>query len=395
MESITINRCDFGVPYDHLPIGVMALTRDRRVTIWNQQMETWSGVPRSGIINRTLSEVFTNFDDGKVAERLRELFDAGWDAALPAQFDGEVVPLTLPDGSERTQETTVVSICGTSEERWALFAIQDVSDLTQQILTLQTLHQDSLLATDRAEAAKRLAEQRNEQLAELSRDLEQFAYLASHDLQEPLRTIDSFSTFLQADLGEDLPDAAARDLEYIVAAAARMRRLIDDLLALSRVSRSEMTWSRIDLKECVDEALNLLEHSVRERKPTILGGESLPAVIGDRELLTQLLQHVLSNAMKFSDPSRPCVITVSAERDNAKWLIKMSDNGIGIPEQHLNKVFAPFQRLHGPGQYPGSGMGLAICKRVVERHGGALWAAPNDTVGSCFQFTLPDRTEQP
>lgn len=395
MGSIAPNRCDFDTPYDHLPVGVMALSKDRRVTIWNRQMENWSGVPRSSIINRTLPEAFNDFDDGNVSERLGRLFDAGTTRSLPAQFEGNVIPLSLPDGSERSQQSTVKLIRGADDASWALFAIQDVSDLAQQLEVLRVSHEESVRAIDRAEAAQRLAERRNEQLAELNRDLEQFAYLASHDLQEPLRTLTSFSTFLQADLGEDLSEEAARDLEHIVAAAGRMRRLIDDLLALSRVSRSEMSWSRTSLKECADDALELLEHRVSACKPTIAGIESLPTVMGDRRLLTQVLEHVLSNAMKFSDPSRPCVITVSAEHGDSKWLIKTFDNGIGIPEQYLSKVFAPFQRLHGADKYPGSGMGLAICKRAIERHGGALWATPNDAVGSCFQFTLPDRQEQP
>lgn len=396
MESIAVDRRNFDTPYDHLPLGVMALTRDRRVMIWNQQMESWSGVPRSSIINRTLPELFRNFDDGRVSERLAVLFEAGASVALPIQFDGNVVPLKkLPDGRERKQDATVVSISVTDKARWALFAIQDVTDVNQKILNLRSLNEKSVQATSRARAAKRLAERRNQQLAELNRDVEQFAYLASHDLQEPLRTLTSFSSFLQSDLGEDLPEAAARDLQHIVAAANRMRRLIDDLLELSRVSSSEMEWSRISLKECVADALGLLEHRVRECKPSILGVDSLPFVMGDRRLLIQVLQHLLSNAMKFNDPSRPCVITVSAEREEGRWLIKTIDNGIGIPEQFLSKVFAPFQRLHGADKYPGSGMGLAICRRVIDRHGGSLWATPNDTVGSCFQFTLPDRQEQP
>jgi signal transduction histidine kinase len=169
-----------------------------------------------------------------------------------------------------------------------------------------------------------------------------------------------------------------------------MRRLIDDLLALSLVSRSEMSWSRTSLRVCVADALELLNDRVAECTPTIAGADSLPPVRGDRKLLTQVFQHLLSNAMKFADALRPCVIDLSAEHDGSGWLIKTRDNGIGIPEQYLTKIFAPFQRLHGADKYPGSGMGLAICKRAIERHGGALWAVPNESVGSCFQFTLPD-----
>jgi len=252
------------------------------------------------------------------------------------------------------------------------------------------MREHSIQQTIRAEEAKLLAERRNEQLAEVNGELEQFAYLASHDLQRPLRTLTSFSTFLQADLGDEMPEAARRDLEYIVTAAARMRRLIDDLLALSRVSRSETCRSQTSLKECAEEALEMLESRVAEVAPTIVGLETLPTVTGDRRLLTQVFQNLLSNAMKFKDQSRSLEIRISAEYDGARWLIKTADNGIGIADQHLTKIFAPFHRLHGSDKYPGSGMGLAICKRTVERHGGSVWAVRNTDFGSCFAFMLPD-----
>lgn len=393
MEAATLNRSDLGTFYDLLPIGVMALTRDRRVTIWNRQMENWSGVPRAGMIDRTLGDAFSNFDDVALSIRLSAVFDMGAPVALCGQ--SLALPLRLTYGRDRIQQAAVVPIQGTDGARWALFAIQDVTDLALQIEGLRSLKKESILEANRSEEAKRLAERNSARLDELNRDLEQFAYLASHDLQEPLRTFTSFSTFLQSDLGEDLPEAAARDLEHIVAAATRMRRLIDGLLALSRVSRTEMLRSQISLPACVADALKLLEDCVAQRKPTIVGVDGLPAVYGDRRLLTQVFQHLLGNAIKFSDSSRPCVIEVSAERDGAGWLVKTKDNGIGLAEAYTTKIFAPFHRLHGADKYPGSGMGLAICQRAIERHGGAVWAVPNETVGSCFQFTLPDRQDQP
>lgn len=392
MEATALNRSDAESVHDTLPIGVMALTRDRRVAIWNRQMERWSGVPRAGILGRMLGEAFPGFDDAVLSQRLSAVFDCG----TPIELAGPslALPLLLPDGRVRPQQVAVAPMLAANGAAWALFAIQDVSDLTEQIQALHGSAEESVLAASRAEVAMRLTEQRNERLIALNQDLEQFAYLASHDLQEPLRTLTSFSTFLQSDLGDDLPEAAARDLGHIVAASARMRRLIDGLLALSRVSRSEMSWSPTSLRDCVAEALESLEATVAERQPTIVGVGGLPTVRGDRRLLTQVFRSLLSNAMKFTDASRPCVIDVSAERDGAGWLVKTKDNGIGIAEQYLTKVFAPFQRLHSADKYPGSGMGLAICKRAVERHGGAVWALPNETVGACFQFTLPDRRDQ-
>lgn len=351
-------------------------------------MEGWSGVQRSNVLDRTLAELFSGLDQVALTEGLNSVFDHGTPVALRSQSSGSVLPLRGPDGRERAQQAVATPIAGPDGDRWALIAIQDVSDLTAQIRALQTSRDDAAQAANRAE-------RRNEQLTEANRDLEQFAYLASHDLQEPLRTLTCFSEFLSSDLEGDLPEAAARDLEHIVAAATRMRLLIDDLLALSRVSRSEISWSATSLTRCVTEALQSLHDDVNEVKPTIVGADTLPTVMGDRGLLTQVFLNLLSNAMKFSDPSRPSVILLSAQHDGNHWLIKMRDNGIGVSEEYLTKIFAPFQRLHGADKYPGSGMGLAICKRAIERHGGAASVVPNEPVGCCFQFTLPDSQERP
>jgi signal transduction histidine kinase len=393
MEVTKLNRNDLNALYDCLPIGVMALTRDRRVTVWNRQMTSWSGVPRSSIIDRTLGEAFSELDNGALYGPLQAVFDTGTPTTLSVTALGQSIPLRCPGGSGRTQQATVVPIQGADGASWALFAIPGAADLNGQKQSVETSKEDPAFAARQADEVERLAERHKEQLAELNRELEQFAHLASHDLQEPLRTLTSFSAFLKSDLGEDLPEAAARDLEHIVAASARMRRLIDGILALSRVSRCEMTWTPTPLSACVAEALTLLEDRIAESQPTIAIADDLPTVRGDRRLLTQVFENLMNNAMKFADASRPPQIQVSAERVNDGWLVKTADNGIGIAEAYATKIFAPFQRLHGPDKYPGSGMGLAICKRVVERHGGAIWTAPNEPHGSCFQFTLPDRQD--
>ena len=322
------------------------------------------------------------------------MFDVGAPVVLSAQFHGQVIPLRFPDGRNRIHQATVTSIPAPEGGCWALFVIHDVTDLTLQVQAFRSMREQAVKATNRAQAAKQLAERRNEQLAEVNRDLEQFAYLASHDLQEPLRTLTSFSTFLRADLGEDLPVAAANDLEHIGSAATRMRRLIEDLLALSRVSRSEMSWSKTSLQSCLAEALDALAVRVGESGTSVRGGEDLPAVVGDRRLLTQLLQNLLGNAMKFADASCPPVIEIASSRLSNGWQISVSDNGIGISEQYFAKVFAPFQRLHGADKYAGSGMGLAICKRAVERHGGTIWTEAQEQGGACFKFTLMDEHDE-
>lgn len=375
--------------YDYLPIGVMALNQQRRIKIWNRSMESWSGLSRAETYDRTLTEVFESFDDSKYSERLEEVFNAGAPVILSAPFHGRLVPLTLPDGRDRIQQTTIIPIPAPRGGRWALFAIQDVTDLAAQLKKIRQMKEQAVQAAKRAEEAKALAERRGDQLIAVNRDLEQFAHAASHDLQEPLRTLVSFSTFLKEDLGGDLPEAAQRDLEHIGEAAARMKRLITDLLALSRVSRGELEQSTVPLQECVSESLAALDVRLRECGAEIVGIEALPSVIGDARLLRQVFQNLLGNALKFVEEGCTPHIEVSASRAGSEWLVEVRDRGIGIEEKYLTRIFAPFQRLHGVDRYPGSGMGLAICQRTVERHGGKIWAEANPEGGSSFRFTLP------
>ena len=217
---------------------------------------------------------------------------------------------------------------------------------------------------------------------------EQFAYAASHDLQEPVRTLVSFSSFLRDDLGDELSPEAATDLQHITKAARRMQCLVKDLLALSRASRSALQMSQVALEDCLSDSLDALRERVKETGARV-EQEQLPVVSGDRRLLTQLFQNLLSNAMKFQSGEEAPAITIAARQQDSMWLVDVKDNGIGIEQEYADQIFAPFKRLHGLGDYEGSGVGLAICKRAVERHGGRISVESEPGDGSCFQFTLP------
>jgi light-regulated signal transduction histidine kinase (bacteriophytochrome) len=249
----------------------------------------------------------------------------------------------------------------------------------------------------RREAARELEryaaelERANESLRHRNRELDEFAHLASHDLKEPLRAILTFSQLLEQDLGGRLPSDARRDLEFITNSAGRMQQLINDLLALSRAGRADMRQSAVPLRRCVDAALEALSIRISETGAEIMIGE-LPEVTGDATMLTQLYQNLTGNALKFIVPGRPPRIQIVADQNENGWLFTVEDNGLGIKPEYLEKIFQPFRRLHAGPEHEGTGIGLAICRKVVERHGGRIWADSHPGEGSRFHFTIGEAT---
>jgi signal transduction histidine kinase len=253
-------------------------------------------------------------------------------------------------------------------------------------------------------ARKRLAEQAqvlDQQAAELRRsnaELEQFASVASHDLQEPLRKVASFCQLLEKRYSDKLD---ARGLEYVgfaVDGAKRMQMLINDLLVFSRVGRPGATYATVELDSALDAALANLAAAVEESSAEIVRSRRLPSVRGERTLLVMLWQNLIANAVKFRRDDRAPRIVIDCQhnggdRDN-EWLLSVSDNGIGIAEEFADKVFVIFQRLHGRDAYTGTGIGLALCKKIVEQHGGNIWVDTSYTEGTRFRFTMPTAVDQ-
>jgi two-component system sensor histidine kinase/response regulator len=244
------------------------------------------------------------------------------------------------------------------------------------------------------EQSHRAIELRTADLQRKNQELDEFNYVASHDLQEPVRKLISFSKLLSQDVGEtNLNERARRDLQFIVGAAVRMRDLIQDLLALSRAGRAAMKVELTSLDDCVNTALDTLDVRVRESQATI-DREELPEVVADKTLLTQLYQNLLGNALKFTLAGRPPRIRLSAARHGDVWELAVEDNGIGIKSEYTDRIFKAFQQLHGRGEYEGTGIGLAICRKAVERHGGEIWVESQPGEGSRFKFTLPLHPEK-
>ena len=248
--------------------------------------------------------------------------------------------------------------------------------------------------SDRKRAEEQLA-QHAEQLKKSNRELEQFAYVASHDLQEPLRMVASYLQLLQRRYEDQLDEKANRFIEYAVDGAARMKRLINDLLAFSRVGTHGKPLEPTSLDAALKMALRNLELASEDAGAVITRPASaLPVVLGDAGQLEQLFQNLLSNALKFCSDAAPQV-NITLERQDGQHVIAISDNGIGIAPEHFERIFAIFQRLHSIDQYAGTGIGLAVCKKIVERHQGSIWVESKPGEGSTFFFSLPIITNNP
>lgn len=218
-------------------------------------------------------------------------------------------------------------------------------------------------------------------------DLEQFAYVASHDLQEPLRMVSSYIQLLRQRHGDKLDPNAQEYLTFALDGATRMQQLIVDLLAYSRIGRQGKQFADVDLNQVLDRALANLKVVIEESGAEILRAP-LPKIHGDLTLLTQVFQNLLGNALKFRGEARPAIeITVSPQ--GREWQFAISDNGIGIAPQDFERVFVVFQRLHNRNTYPGTGIGLSVVKKIIERHGGRIWVESALGKGTTFHFTLP------
>ncbi|MEU2037226.1 sensor histidine kinase [Nocardia niwae] len=251
------------------------------------------------------------------------------------------------------------------------------------------------LESSRAQEAT-LAEQKTDldlQAVELRRsnaELEQFAYVASHDLQEPLRKVASFCQLLEKRYGDKLDERGKQYIDFAVDGAKRMQVLINDLLTFSRVGRITDRTEPTGLGQSLDKALTNLSAVIEDTATCIRRPDELPEIVGDPTLLTMLWQNLIANAIKFREPDRAPEIEITCEsaEDGSGWLLSVSDNGIGIAPEFAEKVFVIFQRLHNREEYSGTGIGLAVCKKIVEYHGGRIWIDTDYTAGARFYFTL-------
>jgi two-component system, chemotaxis family, sensor kinase Cph1 len=293
------------------------------------------------------------------------------------------------------------------KDMWATLLRGDVwrSHLTNKRKDGSLYHEDANIAPVRNEQGKitsfvsvktditdllesqRYLEEMNAELSRSNTELEQFAYVASHDLQEPLRSVSSCMQLLEKRYLGKLDERADEFIRHAVEACQRMRNLIDGLLSLSRVQAASNKLVATDTREILDQVCANLAHSIKESSARI-GHDPLPVVSANPQMLVHLFQNLISNALKFSG-GLPPVVHVHAQREEDHWLFSVSDQGIGIEQNYFDRIFHLFQRLHTREEYSGTGLGLAICLKIVERHGGKIWVESTLGVGSTFFFTLP------
>jgi signal transduction histidine kinase len=230
--------------------------------------------------------------------------------------------------------------------------------------------------------------ERAKELERSNMELQQFAYVASHDLQEPLRTVASFTQLLAKRYADKLDDKAREFIGFAVDGSKRMQRLINDLLSFSRVGTQGKTLAAVSCEATLDAVLRNLKSAIDD-SGAVITRDSLPMVLADDLQLVQLVQNLVGNAIKFHGDTAPRV-HIGAERNGEGWKISVRDNGIGIASEHYERIFVIFQRLHTKTQYAGTGIGLAICKKIAERHGGRIWVEATPRGGTTFCFTMAD-----
>jgi PAS domain S-box-containing protein len=369
------------------PAGMLLVNPDGKIALTNLAVEKLFGYAREELVGQPL--------DVLVPERFRAAH-----AALCARFfeesrskaigEGRHLYGRRKDGAEIPLDIGLELIEGENGD----LALCTVVDMTERIKYENAL----------AEQAKMLAQAIGD-LERSNEDLQQFAYVVSHDLQEPLRNISGLSHLLKRRYGGRMDEKADEIIRQILDGVERMSALISDLLAYSRLGTREPYFERTGCDQVLSEAMKNLNTAIQEKGAQITSGP-LPEIRADFVQMTQLFQNLISNAIKFCQ--RQPNVHVSAQRtedaaaaltapgiDPASpngWLFAVSDNGIGIESKYLGKIFAIFQRLHAGEEYPGTGVGLAICKRIVERHGGQIWARSQLGEGSTFYFTIPDES---
>jgi light-regulated signal transduction histidine kinase (bacteriophytochrome) len=258
-----------------------------------------------------------------------------------------------------------------------------------QTLTAQLAEARQALQAEIAERkrARDDLKRTTDQLERSREDLSQFAYAASHDLQEPLRAVRGFVELLQRSYQGKLDATADEYIAFAVDGARRMQRMVDDLLSYSRVGTHGKPLEPVDCNRVVDQAVADLETAIAEHSAAVTR-EELPTVTADRRQLVQLFRNLVDNAIKFRSDQPPRV-HISARRTGGEWVFSVCDNGLGIDPKYAERIFLIFRRLHEPEKYPGTGAGLAIAKRIVQRHGGRIWVESEAGKGAAFSFTMP------
>lgn len=345
--------------------AIMVTDTEFHIQSWNRAAETMYGWQEAEVLGQSLTALVEAEFVNETIDEVREKFRATgyWSGRVwQRRKDGVMIPIL-----------SAVTVIRDKEGR-AIGTVAVNRDITGQLQIEEALR-----------AQTHTLEVRNE-------DLAQFAYAASHDLQEPLRMITVYLQLLSQRYSGQLDKEADEFIGYALDGATRMRQLITDLLAYAKIGRNNLFFTEVSLGKVLQQVLANLDLPIQENRVTITY-DPLPTVIAEKTQMLQLFQNLLSNAIKFKSQHKP-VIHISVHQDDTHWIIHVKDNGIGIDPKLSEKVFTIFQRLHTRQEYPGTGIGLAICKRIVQNHGGAIWLQSEPDAGSTFSFSLPIAREK-
>ncbi len=350
----------------------------------------------TGLIEAMLEEFIDFSYELKNAETLEE----GLNLLKEYKFDVILLDLGLPDSEgidtfldvhKKSPRTPIIILTGLSDEKMGISAVKKGAQdyLVKGQVESKLLERSIKYSIERKKAEKEL----KETVAELKRsndELQQFAYITSHDLQEPLRTIASYTQLIERRYKDKLDGDADEFLDFIVEAAVRMKDMIQGLLYYSRVGTMGGEFLPTNTEGIIEIVISNLDASIEENDATITHDE-LPVVVADGGQLIQLFQNIISNSIKFRKDNENPKIHISARKDEElrEYIFSIADNGIGIEPQYFNRIFEVFKRLHTRVEYEGTGIGLSISRRIIERHGGRMWVESEFGVGSVFYFTLP------
>jgi PAS domain S-box-containing protein len=349
---------------------LVTISADGKITDVNEATVKVTGISRQQLIGTDFSSYFT--EPEKARQGYKEVFARGFVTDYPLTIrhkDGRLTDVLYNATVYKDTHGNVIGVFAAAR------------DITEKKAAEAELEKYRLHLED-------LVKNRTEELSRSNKDLEQFAYVASHDLQEPLRAVSGFVELLRRKLEKSLDEKTSEYMNFSIDGAKRMQSLINGLLEYSRVGTQGKKPQKVNSKEVLDEALARLHASISESGAKITA-DDLPVVYFDDLQLVRLFQNLIGNAIKFRSDQAP-QIHVSAVRKDSGWQFAVTDNGIGIEPQYAERIFMIFQRLHTRKTYAGTGIGLSICKKIVERHGGRIWVESTQEHGSTFYFTVPD-----